>query len=129
MKTAVIEGRLDVRDLATCADYFIMQGEPATSKSNLMSRVLTTFAFAASTQGARAFEETEDALSYLFSVGLGPVNRMIRGKPAGQFSLSKTVEKEKIHTEEDFQKLAREIMKKMEPEQVFEVDDVDALSK
>lgn len=112
MKTAVIEGRLDVRDLASCLDYFVMLGDPPTSKSNLMFKVLTTFAHAAMEQGAKKFEETEDALAYLFAMGLGPVNRTIRGKQAGSFTLSKTVEQEKIMHEQDFQRLAEEILAK-----------------
>jgi hypothetical protein len=93
MKTAVIEGRVDVRDLATCADYFLSQGMPATSKSDLMFKVLTTFAHASMQQGAKTFESTEDAVGYLYQIGLGSANRqkMGKGRQANHFTLSKAL--------------------------------------
>lgn len=97
MKTAVIEGRVDMRDLATCADYFISQGIPAVNKSDLMYRVITTFAHASLQQGAKKFESTEEAMGFLFEIGLGPVNRVIdkKGRRAGNLTLSKALMEER----------------------------------
>jgi hypothetical protein len=96
MKTAVIEGRVDVRDLATCADYFIKQGMPAENKSDLMFKVLTTFAHASWQQGARKFETTEEALGFMFEIGLGPVNRMkLEGRRANNWTMSQAIMQER----------------------------------
>jgi hypothetical protein len=94
MKTAVIEGRVDARDLATCADYFIKQGMAPTSKSDLMFKVLTTFAHASYQQGAKQFNTTEEAIGFLFNSGLGSVNRMIdkkKNKRANEWTLSQAL--------------------------------------
>ncbi len=112
--TAVIEGRIDVRDLATCADYFMKQGMTAMNKSSLLRQVVTVFADAAASQGAKAFETTEEALGFLFNIGLGPVNRVIdnRGKRAGSFTLAQTIRTER--GSEVFADLAREAVRRMD---------------
>jgi hypothetical protein len=113
-KTAVIEGRVDMRDLASCADYFIKQGMPAANKSDLMFRVLTTFAHAAVEQGARRFESTEEALGYMFEIGLGPVNRLkLEGRRANNFTLSRAITEER-GLEPDNSDLVRRAMAIME---------------
>jgi hypothetical protein len=112
MKTAVIEGRVDVRDLATCADYFIKQGIPATSKSDLMFKVLTTFAHASWEQGARKFTGTEEAVGYMQEVGLGQVNRIKgeNGRRANSWTLIKALKEE---GGDEFAELAKEANKRM----------------
>jgi threonine synthase len=126
--TAVIEGRCDVRYLASCAYFFAKQGLPARTKSELMAKVLTTFAEAAIEQGAKRFETTSEAMTYMFSIGLGPVNRVIskEGKRANNFTLSKVVAAEeatdrdsgeyidpKTATKEDWLAVAKKAVEEM----------------
>jgi hypothetical protein len=130
MKTAVIEGRVDIRELATCADYFITQGIPALNKSDLMFRVLTTFAHAAMQQGAKRFESTEEALGYMFEVGLGPVNRVIdrKGRRAGNFALSKAMMEERdgeFTDSIDWEAIARQATEKMERGEIVVDSELD----
>jgi hypothetical protein len=130
MKTAVIEGRVDMRDLATCADYFITQEIPAVNKSDLMFRVITTFAHAASQQGARKFESTEEAMGYLFEIGLGPVNRIIdrKGRRAGNLTLSKALMEERngeLTESVDWLAVAREATEKMERGEIVTDAEID----
>jgi hypothetical protein len=124
MKTAVIEGRVDMRALATCADFFIMQNIPAINKSDLMYRVLTTFANAARQQGAKTFDSTEEAMGYLFDIGLGPVNRFIdrKGRRAGNLTLSKTLMEERggeITSSVDWENEAKKALEKLERGEVI----------
>jgi hypothetical protein len=124
MKTAVIEGRVDMRALATCADFFIMQNIPAINKSDLMYRVLTTFANAARQQGAKTFDSTEEAMGYLFDIGLGPVNRVIdrKGRRAGNLTLSKTLMEERggeITSSVDWENEAKKALEKLERGEVI----------
>ena len=96
-KTAVIEGRLDMRDLAACAEFFINEGTPATSKSDLMYRIVATFAQSAvQHHNARKFESTEEAMNFLEDAGLGSMNRIKKGdKRANAFTLAKVIREEK----------------------------------
>lgn len=97
-KTAVIEGRLDIRDVATCADFLISVGNRATSKSDLLYKVVTSFAnSAAQHHEAKRFEYTDDAVLFLEEVGLGSMNRAkIRGKRgANAFTLDRTLMEER----------------------------------
>jgi hypothetical protein len=93
MKTAVIEIRCDLRDLATCASYYVKNKVPIGSKSSLGSMVVSDFAQAAMNQGAKAFASTSDALMYMSGLGLGPVNRVKDkgGKRANSLVLSKAI--------------------------------------
>jgi hypothetical protein len=130
MKTAVIEGRVDIRELATCADYFKAQGIPALNKSDLMFRVLTTFAHAAIQQGARKFESIEGALGYMFEIGLGPVNRVIdkKGRRAGNFALSKGLMEERggeITSSVDWENEARKALEKLDRGEITVDSDLD----
>jgi hypothetical protein len=91
-KTVVIEGRLDMRDLATCADYMIKSGISATSRSDLLYKVVASFAQAAIEQGALEFESTESALAYLNMLGFKSLNRPKRPeRMANSFTLSKVI--------------------------------------
>ncbi len=112
--TAVIEGRIDIRDLATCADYFMQQDIKLFNKSSLLRRIVITFAHAAETQGARHFESTEEALGFLFDAGLGPVNRIVdsRGKRSGSFTLANTIRLES--SRESIADIAAEAMRIMD---------------
>lgn len=91
-KTAVIEGRIDMRDLATCADYMIKSGISATSRSDLLYKVVASFAQAAIEQGALEFDSTESALAYLNMLGFKSLNRPKRPeRMANAFTLSKVI--------------------------------------
>lgn len=95
-KTAVIEGRIDMRDLATCADYMASIGLTATSRSDLMYKIVASFAKAAIEQGAQEFTSTEEALSYLTMMGFKSVNRPKRPeRMANSFTLSKVIAAER----------------------------------
>ena len=95
-KTAVIEGRLDLRDLASCADYFVKNNMPATSRSDLLYKIVATFANAAQAQGSRAFTSTEDALAFMTSLNIGMMNRTKReGRLANAFTLAKVIKSER----------------------------------
>ena len=124
MKTAVVEGRVDVRDLATCADYFIQQGLPAQNKSDLMFRIITTFAHGSLAQGARRFESTEEALGFMFEIGLGPVNRVVdkrSGRRANSWTLSNAIAEEnradshkQMPSDEEFREAAKIAMRNVQ---------------
>lgn len=75
-KTAVCEARIDLRDLATCADFFIMMGQRPRTKSELVYMSLTAFAAAARRQGAKEFSSTEEALGYMEEQGFGTISRI-----------------------------------------------------
>lgn len=95
-KTAVIEGRLDMRDIATCASFFLLRGMPATSRSDLLYKTVATFAEAAKKQGAESFDTTEEALGYLTNLGLGLMNRVkAEGRRANNFTLANTIAQER----------------------------------
>lgn len=95
-KTVVIEGRLDMRDLATCADYMIKSGISATSRSDLLYKVVASFAQAAIEQGALEFDSTESALAYLNMLGFKSLNRPKRPeRMANSFTLSKVIAAER----------------------------------
>jgi hypothetical protein len=115
MKTAVVEGRVDVKDLATCADYFIKQNLAADTKSDLVYKIITTFAHACVKQGATEFASSEAALGYLFNAGLGPVNRIKHkdGRRANNFTLSKAIASERQCEEIDLTDLAQQAMEIM----------------
>jgi len=99
-KTAVIEGRIDLRDLASCADYFIKQGMGAENKSDLLYKIVTTFARASQAQGSQVFTSTEEALGYMHDIGLGPVNRIkYKERRANAFTLSKVINAERAMEE------------------------------
>jgi len=95
-KTAVIEGRLDMRDLATCADYLVHEGIAPQSKSDLLFKVVATFAQSAITHhGIRRYESTSDALEQLQTLGLGVMNRAKGGRMANAFTLGKVIAQER----------------------------------
>ena len=95
-KTAVIEGRLDMRDLATCADFFIQEESPAKSRSDLLYKIVASFARSAATHhGSREFSATEEAMSFLSSLGLGSMNRYKGGKASNLFTLERVIREER----------------------------------
>ena len=75
-RDVVIEGRLDSRDLATCAKYIVEKGCQINSNSELMYFVTQLAVYAI---GKHEFETTSEARNYLQSIGLGGLNRSGRG--------------------------------------------------
>jgi hypothetical protein len=97
-KTAVIEARLDMRDLAACADFLVAQGIAPRSKSDLLYKIVATFAKSAiDNHAVQKYEMTAEALAHLQDLGLGSMNRMLAdGRRANSFTLSKTVADEEV---------------------------------
>ena len=97
-KTAVLEARVDLRDLAICARYFTERQLVAKSKSELLNIVISAFAEVAKQHGTVPFESTEEALGYMYSINLGPVNRIKRdGERRGNvLTLAKAIADERL---------------------------------
>lgn len=92
MKTAVLEARVDIRHLATCAAFFERKGAPATSKSDLLYSICSAMASAIKREeGYKVFESYEEACDYLNAVGLGPMTRKKGKYVSGQRELSQAI--------------------------------------
>jgi hypothetical protein len=76
-RDAVIEGRLDSRDLANCANYLVDKGITLHSNSELIY-FITQIAVHAIGEGVE--RTTQEARNYLASIGLDNMNRSGRGK-------------------------------------------------
>jgi len=95
-KTAVLEARVDMRDLASCANFFITSGQRPKTKSELVYMILTSFSITAQKQGAREFQSTEEAMGYMEEQGFGPVNRIKReGRRANIKTLGEVIASER----------------------------------
>ena len=94
-RTAVVEARVDVRDLATFARFLVDSGDTIQSRSDLIWRAFRSIAETLASSGHHTYTDTEEALAYLISLGLGSMNRKGRGgRPMNAFSLAKKVEQE-----------------------------------
>ena len=94
-KTAVIEARVDVRDLANFARFLIESGNTPTSRSDLVWKAFRSITETLQMAGQKTFETTEEAHSYMISLGIGSMNRPGRGgRPMNAFTLARKVEKE-----------------------------------
>ena len=92
MKTAVLEARVDIRHLATCAAYFEKRGAPATSKSDLLYGICSALASAIGREeGYKVFDSYEEAHDYMMAVGLGPLARRKGKYMSGQRELSQAI--------------------------------------
>ena len=76
-RDAIIEGRLDSRDLATCAEYLLDKGCVINSNSELMYLITQLAIFAI---GETKERTTQEARDYLTSIGLTNLNRSGKGK-------------------------------------------------
>lgn len=128
-RDVVIEGRLDSRDLATCARYMVDKGCPINSMSELMYFVTQLAVYAI---GHNEFETTGEAREYMQSIGLGGLNRSGRGLRTLQKSLqqedlkaegfnpqygARTQMKGKL-SDTELENMARSAMKLVEKEQI-----------
>jgi hypothetical protein len=85
-RDAVIEGRLDSRDLANCASFLTSKGIVLHSNSELIY-FITQIAVHAIGSGVE--RSTQEAREYLASIGLDNMNRSGRGKRILQSVLQK----------------------------------------
>lgn len=94
-KTAIIEGRVDIRHLATCAAYMAAKGSAPRSKSDLLFGICEMLHNAISNTGERAFKGHEEAYAYLSGIGLGPMTKKRGERRVGQEALSKAISEER----------------------------------
>lgn len=94
-KTAIIEGRVDIRHLATCAAYMAAKGSAPRSKSDLLFGICEMLHNAISNTGERAFKGHEEAYAYLSGIGLGPMTKKRGERRIGQEALSKAISEER----------------------------------
>jgi hypothetical protein len=98
-KTAVIEARVDMRDLATCVRWLIDGGVQLHSRSDAVWRIFRSMAETIKTQGDYAYTSTEEALGYMTALQMGSWNRSGRsGRPMGATTLTKTIVAERLET-------------------------------
>ena len=94
--TAVLEARVDVRDLANFAKFLIESGEQVASRSDLVWKAFRSITESLKADGQPLFTTTEEALEYMASLGIGSMNRPGRGsRPMNSFTLAKAVEGER----------------------------------
>ena len=71
--TYVIEGRADIRSIATLARYFIEQGNAPRSKSELVRFIIETFSDILVDNGiTERFRSTQRAKAYMDRIAMGP---------------------------------------------------------
>lgn len=111
VRTAVLEARVDVRDLANFAHYLLNHGEAIKSRSDIIWKAFRSITETLKQDGGnRIFESTSDALEFMTSLGLGSMNRAGRGgRPLNQFTLARQVERENSL---DMTELAKQILLK-----------------
>ena len=96
-KTAVVEARVDIRDLATCASFLIRGGIKINSRSDLIWRIVRSMAATLEESREQTFASTEEAMGYMAVLNLGSWNRLgPGGRPMNGANLSKVVEKERL---------------------------------
>jgi hypothetical protein len=95
-KTAVIEARVDIRDLANFAKHIIDGGDTIQSKSDLVWRAFRSISMSLEADGQVLFQSTEEAIGYMDSIGLTKTNRPGRGgRPMNTFTLAKRIQVER----------------------------------
>ena len=93
--TAVIEARVDVRDLATFAKFLLANGGIIKSRSDLVWQAFRSITESLASTGVDPFQSTEDAYAYMQGLGIGSTNRAGRaGRKMNTFTLAKTIEAE-----------------------------------
>jgi hypothetical protein len=96
-RTAVVEARVDVRDLANFARFLVTSGDRIATRSDLIWRAFRSITESLKVAGVPCFQSTEEAHSYMISLGIGTMNRLGRGGRAmNSFTLSKVVERESL---------------------------------
>ena len=94
--TAVLEARVDVRDLANFAKFLVDSGEQVVSRSDLVWKAFRSITESLKATSQPLFTTTEEAMEYMASLGIGSMNRPGRGSRAlNSFTLAKTVEAER----------------------------------
>jgi len=112
--TAVVEARVDIRDLASCAAYFINECRPPTSRSDLIWLCIRLLADSVQDKYPRM--STEEAHGYLSGLNLGSFHRKGRkGELRGLVNLTKAIETERrAESEEDeMKRIILETMNRM----------------
>jgi hypothetical protein len=90
--TAVLEARVPHTTLATCAKWLIDDGRVVRSRSDLIRQIMDTIAATIERDGGFVFKDIEEAVGYLYSLGIGSCNRIgANGRPMNTFSLNKGV--------------------------------------
>jgi hypothetical protein len=142
-RDAIIEGRLDSRDLATCAEYLLGKGCSINSNSELMYLITQLAIFAI---GETKERTTQEAREYLASIGLTNMNRSGKGKrtlqrvlqtenlTADGFDASYLQHKTKATMQmstEDFERLVRQAVKTSDADSTIDAlkDTVDAIAQ
>lgn len=110
VRSAVIEARVDVRDLASFARYLLSNGELVKSRSDIVWRAFRSIYETLRLSKEPVFESTTDALAFMEHLGLGSTNRPGRGgRPMNQFTLARQAERENSL---DMTELAKQILLK-----------------
>lgn len=122
-RDAVIEGRLDSRDLANCASFLTGKGIVLHSNSELLYFITQIAVHAI---GGGVERSTQEARDYLASIGLDNMNRSGRGKRVLQSVLqtenlmadgfdpmygSKRLTKGDLPDDEELKRIADDILK------------------
>lgn len=95
-RTAVVEARVDLRDLATCAKFLVEHGSIPTSRSDLVWRIVSSMAQTLAMSGEQHFVSTESAMGYLDQFSFGSWNRTNRsGRPMNIKVLSQALDAER----------------------------------
>ena len=94
-KTAVIEGRVDIRHLATCASFMEERGQVPKSKSDLLYAICEMLASAIESAEGRVYKSHEEAYSYLAGIVLGPMTKKRGERRVGQEALSRAISEER----------------------------------
>ena len=88
-----------MRDLATCADFMVKERITPCSKSDLLYKIVATFAQSAiKHHNIKQYISTAEALNRLQEIGLGVMNRPKSGRYSNAFSLKKAIENEKVES-------------------------------
>jgi hypothetical protein len=121
-KTAVVVARVDIKDLATCAKFFIDNGLRLNSRSDLLWRIIHSMAETIHLEGADSFVSSLVAFEYLEGLGLGNFTRTSRATiGSGRDTLSKVISAEIgvgqiLNTDEESGEAWRDRMNKAIPE-------------
>ena len=112
--TAVVEARVDIRDLASCAAYFVNECRPPASRSDLIWLCIRLLADSVQDKYPRM--STEEAHGYLSGLNLGSFHRKgRRGELRGFINLTKAIETERIveSSEDEIKRIIKETMERM----------------
>lgn len=94
-KTAIVEARVDLRNLAEILLFMKSQGEPPKTKSELVRSSIMMLAELLRDRGlTRTVESTAEALEIFTGEGLGNPNHMKRGSKALSKALAEEMDVE-----------------------------------